>query len=119
MRLSGCANRLGNLEPFVPKGAALRELPHLGIAPRQQAREATAGAIPMPKRSWRRALEGRDGLSVAVDRPPIVALGMVGSAEAMVRQRLQDALPASRGERQRPLAGGDGLVIGPHDVEIE
>ena len=36
---------------------------------------------------------------------------MVGYAEVAVRQRLQDDLPAGRGERQGALAGGNGLVI--------
>jgi hypothetical protein len=66
-----------------------------------------------------RPFKGRHGLSVAGDGPPIVALGIGGSAEAVVRQRQQDALPASRGALKRMLAGGDGLVIGPHDEEIE
>ena len=47
-----------------------------------------------------RPLEGRHGLPEAVDRPTIVALGLVGDAEVVVRQRLQDDLPAGRGERR-------------------
>ena len=66
-----------------------------------------------------RSLEERHGLSQAVDRLPIVALGLVGPAEVEIRQRLQDDLPAHRGEREGALGGGDGLVIHTHEVEIE
>ena len=45
-------------------------------------------------------LEGRHGWPQAVNRPTIVALDVVGVAEALVRQRLPDAIPASRGERE-------------------
>jgi len=54
-----------------------------------QARESTARrenqaeALVAP-----RPIEGRYGLPEAVDRPPIVALGLVGSAEVKVRQRM-------------------------------
>ena len=43
---------------------------------------------------------------------------MVGSAEVVVRQRVQDDIPAGRGERQGALAGGDGLVIRAHVAEM-
>ena len=63
-------------------------------------------------------LEGRHGVPQAVNRPTIVALGMVGVAEALVRQRLQDAIPASRGEREDALGGDDGLLIRAPEDEI-
>ena len=74
----------------------------------------------MTDRSARGAapLEGRHGLSETVDRPTIVALGMVGQAEVLVRQRVQDDLPAGRGEREGALGSGDGLVIRAHDAEM-
>ena len=65
-----------------------------------------------------RSVEGRHDLPEAVDRPTIVALGLVGEAEVVVRQRLQDDIPAGRGERQGALAGGDGLVIRALMVEM-
>ena len=40
---------------------------------------------------------------------------MVGEAEVVVRQRVQDDIPAGRGERQGALGGGDGLVIRAHE----
>ena len=85
----------------------------------RQARECHGGqddlteALVAP-----RPVEGRHGLPEAVDRPTIVALGLVGCAEALVRQRLQDDLPAGRGEREGALGGGDGLVIRAHEVEM-
>ena len=50
-----------------------------------------------------RPVEGRHGLPEAVDRPTIVALGLVGCAEVEVRQRVQDDLPTGRGEREGAL----------------
>ena len=40
-------------------------------------------------------------------------------AEVVVRQRVQDDIPAGRGEREGALAGGDGLVIRAHDAEMD
>ena len=65
-----------------------------------------------------RPVECRHGLPEAVDCSTIVTLGLVGFAEVLVRQRLQDNLPAGRGERQGALGGGDGLVIRTHEGEI-
>src|SRR5438094_616815 len=42
----------------------------------------------------------------------------VGQAEEVVRQRLEDNLPTGRGERKGALAGGDGLVMRAHDIEV-
>jgi hypothetical protein len=66
-----------------------------------------------------RPAEGRHGLPEAVDRPIIVTLGMVGQAEVLVRQRLQDDVPAGRGEREGALGEGEGLVMHAHEVEME
>ena len=62
--------------------------------------------------------EDRHGLPEAVDRPTIVALGMVGEAKLVVRQRVQDDIPAGRGECEGTLGGGDGLVIRAHAAEM-
>jgi hypothetical protein len=40
-------------------------------------------------------------------------------AEIVVRERVQDDLPASVGEREGALAGGDGLVIRTPLIEME
>src|SRR5262245_16705677 len=112
--------RLGNLEPFVPEGTALSEHTQLGIVLGEtgtgvhggQGTKAEALMAPRP-------VEERYSLSVAGNRLTIVALSPVGSAEGMVRQPLQDAIPASRGEPKGALAGGDGLVIGAHGREMQ
>jgi hypothetical protein len=59
------------------------------------------------------------GLPVAGDRPPIVALGLVCVAEAQIRLRVQDGIPFGRRERKGAPSGGEGLVIGTHDAEID
>ena len=46
-----------------------------------------------------------------VDRLPIIALDVVGSAQVVARQSLLDHLPAGRRNRQSALGGGDGLVM--------
>src|SRR5215471_6212092 len=64
-------------------------------------------------------VEEHHGLSEAVDRSAIVALGVVGFAEAHVRQRLLADTPASRSEREGALSSGEGLVIIAHEEEME
>ena len=113
-------NRLGNPQPFFPEGTALGERAQLGMAPGEVGTGGHGGqdelteALVAP-----RPVEGRHGLLEAVDRPTIVALGVVGYAEALVRQRLQDDIPAGRGEREGALGGGDGLVIRTPDAEMD
>ena len=63
-------------------------------------------------------VEGCHSLPDAVDRPPTVPLGMIGLAEGVVYQRLLDDPPASRGEREGTLGGGDSLVIHTRGVEV-
>ena len=55
---------------------------------------------------------------ITVNRPTIVALGLIGKAEVAVRQRLQDSIPAGRGECEGALGGGDGLVIRAYEIEM-
>src|SRR4029450_9421388 len=62
-----------------------------------------------------RFLNGRHNLPKAGDRPPIVALGLVGLAKKLACQRLQDYLPVGGGERESTLGRGDGLVMQAHD----
>ena len=59
------------------------------------------------------------GLPAAVDRPTIVALGLVGKAEVAVRQRVQDGIPAGYGECQDALGRAYGLVMHTPVVEID
>ena len=63
-------------------------------------------------------VESRHGLPAAVDRPPIVALGLVSEAEVEVRERVQDTIPTGRSKREGALGGDDGLVIRAHEGEI-
>ena len=72
-------HRLGNLEPFVPEGPALGERAQLGMA-RGEPGTGGHGGQEWPTEALvaPRPLEARDGLSEAVDRPTIVALGVVG-----------------------------------------
>jgi hypothetical protein len=58
------------------------------------------------------------GLPEAVDRLTIVALGLVGVAEVLVRQRVEVDISARRGERQGALTGGDSLAMRAPEVEI-
>ena len=111
----GVSNRLGNLEPFFPEGPALGERAQLGMAPGEVGTGEHGGQDDAEALAAPRPVEGRHGLPEAVDRPTIVALGLVGVAEVVVRQRVQDDIPAGRGEREGALAGGDGLVMRPHE----
>ena len=82
----GVSDRLGNPQPFVPEGTALGERPNSAWHQASQTREMHGGqeylaeALVAP-----RPVEGCHGLPKAVDRPTIVALGMVGLAEVLVR----------------------------------
>src|SRR5262249_46672064 len=116
---SGVSSRLGNPEPFFPKGTTLREHTQLSMAPGEVGagkygrQESPAEALVAP-----RPVEGRHGLPEAVDRPTIVALALVGLAEALVRQRLQNGIPVGCGEHQGALGSGNGTVICAHAVEM-
>ena len=79
----GVIHRLGNPEPFVPEGTALGERAQLGMAPGEVGTGDHGGQDDLPEALVApRPLEGRHGLPEAVDRPTIVALGLVGMAEA-------------------------------------
>jgi hypothetical protein len=60
-------------------------------------------------------VEGRRGLSVAVDCSTIITLGPIGEAKIVVRQRVQDNLTVGHSEREGTLGGNDGLVIRAHE----
>src|SRR5712691_5790513 len=113
------SNRLGNPEPFVPEGSSLSERAQLGLAPPEEGTGAHGGQDELTEAlAAPRPVEGHHGLPEAVYRPTIVALGRVGCAEVVVRQRVQDDLPTSRGEHKGALGGGDGLVIRAHGAEM-
>ena len=105
-------NRLGDPEPLLAKGDALGERTRLGMARGEVGMgkhggqdELTEALIaPLP-------VEGGYGQPEAVDRPTIVALGMVGSADVGVRQRQQANLSVGRGECKGALGSGDGLIM--------
>jgi hypothetical protein len=114
------SSRLGNPAPFFPEDPALGERAQLGMAHGEpgtgvhRGQEDLTEALAVP-----RTFEGRDGLPKVVDRPRIVTLGLVGKAEVLVRQRVQDDLPAGRGERKGALASGNGLIMRAYEVEME
>jgi hypothetical protein len=47
-----------------------------------------------------------------------VTLSLVDMAEGLVRQRVQDGIPGSRGERKGSMGGGHGLVMRTPEVEL-
>jgi hypothetical protein len=113
------SNFLSNPEPFVPKGPALGERAQLGMAPGEVGTGEHGGQDNLAEAlAALRPVEGCHGQPEAVDRPTIVALCLAGLAEALVRERAQDDIPASRSEREGALGGGDGLVIRAHEAEI-
>ena len=110
---------LGNPEPFFREGPALSECAELGMAPGEPGKRDHGGQVGLTEAlATLRPVEGRHALLEAVDRLTIVALDQVGDAEAPVRQRVQDDVPAGRGERQGTLTGGDGLVIRAHEAKM-
>src|SRR5207302_1663541 len=116
----GVSHRLGNPQPFLPEGTALSERAQLSMAPGEVGtraygrQENSAEALAPP-----RLVDGCHGLTEAVYGLTVVALGLVGKAEVLVRQRVQNDIAAGRGEREGALASGNGLVIRSHEVEIE
>jgi hypothetical protein len=105
-------HHLGNPEPFFSEGPTFGERAQLSMTPGEPGtglhggQDALNEAFVAPC-----TVEGRHGLPEAVDRLTIGALDHVGCAEALVRLRVQDNLPAGRGEGEGTLGGGDGLVI--------
>ena len=84
-----------------------------------QARETTAGREDLPETLVvLRLVEGHHGLPEAVDSSAIVTPGLIVHPEKLVRPRLQDGLPVSRGERKGALGRSDGLAIRTHKVEM-
>ena len=104
-------NFLSNPEPFFAEGPALDERAQLGMAPGEVGTGEHGGQVDLTKAfAAPNTLEGRDGLPQAVNRPTIVTLGVVRMAKLVVRQRVEDDVPAGRGECEGTLASGNGLV---------
>jgi hypothetical protein len=105
-------NHLGNPEPFFSEGPAFGECAQLSMTPGEPGTGLHGGQDDLTEAFVAPCtVEGRHGLPEAVDRSTIVALDYVGCAEVLVRLRLQDNLPAGRGEGEGTLGGGNGLVI--------
>ena len=83
---SGVSHRLGNPEPFVPNDATFGEHAQFGMAPGEVGTGGHGGQEHLAEALMTsRIAEGCRSLSVAVDRPTIVALGLVSLAEIVVR----------------------------------
>ena len=110
----GVRNRLGNPQPFFPEGTALSEQAELGMTRGEPGtgghggQENLAEALVAPRPIERRHRN--------VNRPTIIALGLIGLAEVLVRPQVN--LPASRGEREDALGSSDCLVILTHLVAM-
>jgi hypothetical protein len=112
-------HRLGNPQPFVPEGTAPGEYAQLGMTRGEVGTGVYGGqddctetfAAPRP-------VEERHGLLETVDRLAIVALGPIGYTEAVIRQRVQNEIPAGRGERDDALDSGDELVMRAYEVAM-
>ena len=73
------SHRLGNPQPFFPEGPALGEHAQLGMAPGELGTGVHGGQDDLTEAlAAPRPVEERHGLPEAVDRPTIVALGLVG-----------------------------------------
>jgi hypothetical protein len=91
-------------QPFVPEDSALRERPQFGMARSEPGSGEHGRQKDLPEVLVApRPIEGRYGVSEGVDGATVLTLGLVGEAEALVRQRLQDNLPTGRGEREGTL----------------
>jgi hypothetical protein len=112
-------NGLGNPEPFFPEGPALGARAQLGMTPGEVGAGEHGGQEDLPAAlATPCPLERRDGLPEGVDGLLILTLGLGGEAEGATRQRVQDDVPAGRGEREGALGGGAGLVIRAHEAAL-
>src|SRR5262249_15928203 len=105
-------SRLGIAKSFVPESMALSECAQLGMA---LGEIGTGGYVAQVEiTSWSHLdgvlaaphpVEERHVLPLAVDRPTIVALVLVGDAKVVIRPCLTAAIPARDGEREGALGG--------------
>ena len=108
----GVSKRLGDPESFFPEGSALGEQCPAGHGTGRGCTGVHGGQGDSTEAlGAARTVEESRGLPEAVDRPTIVALGLICLAEALVRKGVQGIIPTGRGQRKGALAGGDGLVI--------
>ena len=90
------SHRLGDPQPFVPEGTALGEHAQLGMVLGEGStgehggQEDLTEALAAP-----RPVEERHGLPEAVDRPTIVALGLVGDAEVWFASACRTPSPSA------------------------
>ena len=109
IRLPGCATASAIWSPSSPKA----------LAPGEQGSGVHRGEVDRTEAlAVLRPVEGYHGLLETGDRPPIVALDLVGEAQLEVRQRLQDDTLAGCGEREGTLGGSEGLIIHAHDAAM-
>jgi hypothetical protein len=108
----GVRQRLGNLQPFFPQCPPLSKRAEFGMAHGQpgtgehRRRDSLTEEIVALGPA-----EGRHGLPEADACPTVVTLRLVGAAEELVRQRLQDVIPTRRTACHRTLARGDDLGV--------
>ena len=109
----GC---LGNPQAFFPKSPACGERAQLRMAPGQVGTGEHGGHEDKTALVAPGLFKGCDGLPEAVNRPTIVALGLIGLTEVLVGR--QDHIPIHCVECEGALGRGDGLVILAHLVTI-
>jgi hypothetical protein len=113
-------DRLGNPEPFFRESLTLGERPQLGMALGEAASGVHSGQDNLAKAlAALRPVKEHYDLPETVYCPMIVALELVGLAEELIRQRVQDTIPAGRGEREGALGGRDGMVMCAHEEEMD
>jgi hypothetical protein len=106
------AHHLSYPEPFIREGLALGERPHIGMAPGNEGTGEYRWQDGKPEALVALYLvEGLYGLLIAVDRPTIVTLGLVGDAEEYTCQGVQDDIPTGCSKDKSTLGGSYGLTI--------
>ena len=79
MRLAGCSTASAIRSPSSPRALPSANVPSSAWHPASQARAGHGGQDNLTEAlAALRPVEGRHGLPEAVDRPTIVALGLVG-----------------------------------------
>src|SRR5262249_37693941 len=86
---AGVSNLLGNPQSFFPKGLTLSERAQFGMTHGEPGTGVHGGKHKLTKAFTAPYLaEERYGLFIAVNRPTIVALGLVDTTEGPVPQRV-------------------------------
>ena len=114
MRLAGCITTSAIRSPSSLRIMALGERTQFGMAPGEPGTGSHAGRMTLPEAlAALCSTEGRHSLPEKVDRPTIIAMGMIGEAEILIRQCVQGNLTAGRGEREGALGGGMAWSYAP------